>query len=218
MKIWKLAIVVLAVGMFSTAAIAGDDCATATPIATDIDPCLDGNPTGPIGGCTSGGGLNDVWWSFVASDATARVRTDVGSAGTDSDYKVYSGTCASLTEIGCSEDESGPYLGDISVKGLTNGDTYYIRLGGWGDYCSGVYHATVTMPDDSGRVCGDGLVNVGSEECDGGDLGDPPCGSGECAANCLCVPMTPALPVWGLIGLGVLLLGGGAAAVRRGRK
>ena len=212
MKLWKLAIVVLAVGMFSTAAIAGDDCATATDIATDLDPCADTTPTGPLGQCTSGGGLNDVWWSFVAGDATARIRTDIASAGTDSDYVVYDACGGSV--IGCSEDEAA-YLGDISVKGLTNGNTYYIRLGGWADAC-GPFHATVTMPDDSGRVCGDGLVNVGNEECDGGDVGN--CASGECNANCTCVPQTPALPVWGLIGLGVLLVGGGAAAVRRRNK
>jgi hypothetical protein len=213
MKIWKLAIVVLAVGMFSMSAIAGDDCTSATDVATDLDPCADGTPNGPLGQCTSGDGLFDVWWKFTAGDATARVRTDLGSAGTDSDYVVYEGTCASLTPIGCSEDEAA-YLGDISVKGLTNGDTYYIRLGGWSDSC-GPFHATVTMPDDSGRVCGDGTVNVSNEECDGDGAA---CDSGECAADCTCVPPTPALPVWGLIGLGVLLLGGGATALRRRRK
>lgn len=214
MKVWKLVIVVLAVGMFSVSAVAQNDCATAIDVATDLDPCTDTNPTGPLLSCTSGGGLNDVWWSFTATAATARIRTDLGSTGTDSDYIVYSGTCAGLTEIGCSEDEVD-YVGDISVKGLTNGVTYYIQLGGWGDSC-GPFHATLAMPDDSGRFCGDNVVNVGGEECDGTAV--LACGSGECDANCLCVPQTPALPAWGLIGLGVLLLGGGATAVARRRK
>jgi hypothetical protein len=216
MKIWKLAIVVLAVGMFSVSAIAQDTCATAvgTGVGNPVSPCGDLTPTGPLGGCTSGGGLLDSWLSFVATDTTARIRTDLNSTGTDSDYIVHSGTCAGLSPIGCSEDDSGvsAYLGDIAVKGLTVGDTYYIQLGTWSDGCpNGPYVVDVIMPNDS---CGDGTVN-GNDECDVDGSG---CTSGECDSDCTCVPATPALPVWGLIGLGVLLLGGGATAVRRRQK
>lgn len=191
MKVCKFAAVLLAVGAFSTTALAlpGDDCVTAVAVPGGLDPCLDTTPTGPIGGCTSGGSLNDVWMTFVATATSHRVRTDVSSLGTDSDYKVYSGTCGTLTEIGCSEDDAAApniYLGDICVGGLTPGSTYTIRLGGWGSEANpfsqppgpfnpylgscGVYN--VTIQADPGAVCGDGQIscNPGAEACDDGNV------------------------------------------------
>lgn len=226
MKVWKLVIVVLAVGMFSVSAVAQDDCTSAVDVSNDLDPCTDSTPTGPLGSCTGGGGVQDVWLTFTATATTALIRTDLGSTGTDSDFIVYSGTCGDLTEIACSEDEcyTKPagcpggtavyWLGHISLKGLVVDDTYYIQLGSYADSC-GPFHFTVTMPDDSGRFCGDNEVNVNTEECDGSD--NLACLGGDCDVDCLCLPPSPALPVWGLIGLGVLLMGGGATAVARRR-
>ena len=218
MKVWKLVIVVLAVGMFSVSAVAQDDCATAVSPGTPVEPCADASPTGPVGSCATGNpapGVLDSWVSFVATATTARVRTDLNSTGTDSDYGVYSGTCGSLTEIGCAEDSGGAagYNGDIAVKGLTVGDTYHVQLGTWNDGCpNGPYIVDVIMPNDS---CGDGIVN-GNDLCDGSD--NVACAGGDCDVDCLCLPPSPALPPWGVIGLGVLLLGGGATAVARRRK
>jgi hypothetical protein len=103
------------------------------------------------------------------------------------------------------------------VKGLVVGDTYHVQLGTWGDYCpNGPYVVDVEMPDGSGRVCGDNEVNVYTEECDGSD--NAACPGCDCDVDCLCLCPSPALPVWGVIGLGVLLVGGGATAVARRRK
>jgi cysteine-rich repeat protein len=195
MKILSYAAVLLALCCFSTAALAQDDCATAVAVPGGVDPCLDSTPTGPLGPCTSGGSLNDMWLTFVATDTTARVRTDVSSLGTDSDYKVYSGTCAGgLTEIGCSEDDAAPpnvYLGDICVGGLVPGNTYYIRLGAWASetgappgyqFSCGVYNVDIEAA--TGAICGDGTISCvpGQEECDDGNALP-----GDGCENCLVV-------------------------------
>ncbi|NOX57904.1 MAG: hypothetical protein GXP29_03485 [Planctomycetes bacterium] len=158
--------------------------------ATLVDPCCDTDPTGPLGSCTSGGGGNDVWLSFVASAAGIRIRTDAASIGTDSDFIVYSGTCGALTEVGCSEDGAGAsgYLGDINVVGLTPGETYLVQLGGWNDSCGPFGVTTEAIP---GSVCGDGIrAGIVGEDCDPGDGGAiaPDDGNciGLCAADCSC--------------------------------
>lgn len=189
MKALKIAaVLLLAVGMFSSTAMAQDDCATAIPAPGPVTPCTDSNPTGPLGGCTSGGGLFDAWVTFVATSTAHRVRTDVASTGTDSDYRVYSGTCGSLVQVagGCSEDEVG-YLGDICVTGLNPGDTYYIQVGAWGDgafgSCGGDYALTIQT---AGEICGDGILScTGSEECDDGNTTP---GDG-CDAVCIIEPI-----------------------------
>lgn len=210
MKVLKLtAVLLLAVGMFSTAAMANapeDNCATTTLTAPGlIDPCNDKAPTGPLGGCTSGGGLLDQWMSFIAPATSTRIRTDIGSTGTDSDYIVW--TACGGTKIGCSEDEAPPYLGNICVGGLTAGGTYYLQVGSWADNCpNGPYNVTIAAAGTCGdsvvdcgeecdppgpccsatclnaQTCGDN-VKCGSEACDGSD--DAAC-PGLCSANCTC--------------------------------
>jgi hypothetical protein len=167
MKVCKfVAVLLLAVGMFSTTAIAQDDCATAVAAPGPVDPCLDTTPTGPLGGCTGGGGVDDVWLTFVAPATSTRVRTDIGSAGTDSNFLVYSssdGTCAGvLTVVGCTEDISGSnFLSNTCVGGLTVGATYFVRLGDWADGACGPYVVTISGEG----TCGNGTVECG-EACD----------------------------------------------------
>lgn len=218
MKIRYLLVLVMAVALISVPAMAQDTCATAVAVPGPVNPCNDATPEGPLGSCTSGGGVNDSWLFFVATDTTARIRTDLNSAGTDSDYLVLSGPCGSQTEIGCSEDDADdgnpPYLGDISVGGLTIGDTYYIQLGTWSDTACGDYVVDIAQPTVGGS-CGDGVISLvpGAEECDGADA-DACILS--CLGDCTCEPVTtPALPIWGIAGLALLLLVGGAFAFRR---
>jgi hypothetical protein len=146
---------------------------------TFVDPCCDTDPTGPLpGACIGSGGENDVWLTFVATEAATRVRTNLNSQGTDSAYMVYSGSCGSLVEVGCSEDEGGgPWLGDINIF-TTIGETYYVQLGSFADTCTGLY--AVTISGIPGATCGDNIRSqfVG-EGCDGTD-----------SVNCegLCLP------------------------------
>jgi hypothetical protein len=225
MKI-KVLVALMAVAVFSVAAVAQDDCATAVAATCNgagaaLDPNTDTTPTGPLGSCTGGGGVNDVWATFVATDTSARLRTDLNSTGTDSNFIVYAvdqlDQCnAGLwTEVGCSEDDDGAggFLGDICIDGLTVGDTYVVQFGSYGDV-GGSYVLDVECPA-TGATCGDGVTSCipGDEECDGAD--DAACDIG-CLPDCTCENLPfPALPVWGLVGLVAMLLGGGAVVFRR---
>ncbi len=159
--------------------------------ATIVNPCCDTDPTGPLAdGPDCGGhssGVNDVWLSFVASDSAMNIRSDVASAGTDSSFNVFSGVCGSLTQIACSEDETG-YLGDINILGLTVGETYLVQLGSWADGCADY---AITAGGIPGAICGDGTrAAILGEECDpgdgvGGPADDANC-EGLCAVDCTC--------------------------------
>lgn len=190
------------------------------------------------GGANDGGncdprcilGANDAWATFVATDTSARIRTDLNSVGTDSEYSVYEvdnsdiaggSGCneAGWTLIGCSSDDASvgsPWNGDITVSGLTPGDTYLIQLNSWYGMADAVYEVNIDCPT-VGTVCGDGITSweEGDEECDGDDTDNCLL---TCEADCTCTPVpTPMLPMWGLVGLALMLILGGAAVFGRGR-
>lgn len=248
MKIAKVLMIVLAVSLCCATANAQNDCATALTATCNgsvvLDPAADLTPTGPhslsceqhvcsdfSAACTSDAdcpagitclGINDVWATFVATDVSARLQTDVNSVGTDSNYTVYSVTQANVcdsagwTEIGCSGDEGAGFLGDISIGGLTVGDTYLIQMGHWADAYTGSFQLDISCPT-VGTVCGDGIISLvpGQEECDGAATGDCIL---TCDPDCTCTPVpTPMLPKWGLVGLALMLIVGGAAVFGRGR-
>lgn len=204
MKIRNLIVALAITGMIAIPAVAQDDCSSAVVAidngaAATVDPCNSVNSSGDIGSCATGGGVLVTWAKFVATDTTARIRSDIGSLGSDSDYGVYSSsdnTCGgTMTEIGCSEDDAVPTAaaccnGDISVEGLTIGDTYFLKVGSWGDGCPETdpftYDITVTSPI-VGNICGDGIRSpvAGDEECDGADADACNAILG-CAVDCTC--------------------------------
>ena len=171
-----------------------EDCATAVVAvqngagAAIPDRCTDTTPTAYVSAngtygtgayCTGGGSTGDMWATFVATSTEVRVRTDIGSVGTDSNFLVYFVDQTNICDDTlwspwwCSEDEA-EFNGDVTVEGLTVGDTYLVQIATWGDFCLGDYLLTVEDP-----------------------------------------PPVPTLPEWGLLGLGVLLLGGGAVVFGR---
>lgn len=200
MKIRNLIVALAITSMISIPAMAQDDCTGAVEaipngLGATVDPCADVTDDGVVGSCATGNpsvGVLSQWAFFVATDTSARIRSDLNSAGTDSDYGVFSSsdnTCGGvMTEVGCSEDESVPCCnGDISIDGLTVGDTYFIKVGTWNDFCpNGPYVIDVESPVP-GLVCGDGVVSLipGAEECDGAE--DSACVTGlSCLGDCTC--------------------------------
>ncbi|MBS1634579.1 MAG: hypothetical protein JST26_01565 [Bacteroidetes bacterium] len=76
-----------------------------------------------LGSC-SGTADDDVWFKFVANNATQYISlNNITGSTSDMYFMVYSGTCSSLgTAILCSDPESN------TLTGLTVGATYYIRV------------------------------------------------------------------------------------------
>ena len=115
----------------------------------------------------------------------------------------------------------------LTDSGLTNGDTYHVQLGTYGvdhdgygpsyNWCN--YYTSLSFVlsvSAGGGTCGDGVIACdGSEDCDDPDMGACMYGCRDC--TCL-PPPVPMLPAAGLVGLGVLLVTGGALVFGRRRK
>ena len=118
----------------------GDDCADAIPTSCGTSVTVDNSlystdPTDPGYSCNFSGpgvqGVNSVWFTFVATHTSAKLDTNL-SVAPDSLIAVYSGTCGSLVELCCSEDEGVGLLSEVCCEGLTPGNTYYVQISGWG--------------------------------------------------------------------------------------
>lgn len=119
--------------------------------------------------CTGGSGLQqggfsssskDVWFTVVApSNGKITITPEPGYGISDGVMVLYSGTCNSLTQVGCSDDHNYPGTANdakpyISKSGLTPGATYYIRYFGYGT-SSGNFGICVSSPTND--VCTNAL-------------------------------------------------------------
>jgi len=125
---------------------AGATCATAVTVTcgTPYTFAISGTtavPT-PRPSCWSGTtGYAPQWFVFTATGNRATITTCDQPASTipsqpDTLLGVYSGTCAALTEIGCSDDEcaygSNPaYLSSVTVENVVAGTQYYVLVAKW---------------------------------------------------------------------------------------
>lgn len=161
---------------------ANDDCANAIPVAVGADGiCTE--VTGTNTDATDSGVLNpscsfyqggDVWYSIVvppsgnvtfASDyADANSLVDIGMA-------IYSGTCASLTEVDCDDDSGNGTMSSISASGLTAGATLFVRVWEYGNDEFGNFDLCFSEPPSSDAnqdcsssqgICTDATLNGNS--------------------------------------------------------
>ncbi|MBO0359476.1 fibronectin type III domain-containing protein [Hymenobacter sp. BT186] len=138
----------------SSAAPANDNCAGSTPISSvGIGTCgalVTGNTLGattsagvPAPGCAGFNNSSDVWYSIVVpASGTLQVETGpaTGSPLTDTGLALYSGSCGTLTLLGC-DDDSSPN-GNFSLlrrTGLTPGSTVYARVWPFGQFAGGAF-------------------------------------------------------------------------------
>ena len=89
-------------------------------------------PVVPV--CWSGGTRHTVWYSVVCpASGEISVRTAAGTL-LNTQIALYSGTCGSLTLVGCNDDYSlcgsGTLTSEIVASGLTPGNTYFIAVDG----------------------------------------------------------------------------------------
>jgi hypothetical protein len=105
-----------------------DEPCIATPATVNPDPtcnlltpgyCIGSTQT--MSGC-SGTADDDVWFSFVALSTEQNVSIMNITGTTDMVHQVFSGSCSSLTSIGCSDPNNSSY------SSLTVGDTYFVRV------------------------------------------------------------------------------------------
>jgi hypothetical protein len=122
---------------------AGATC-TPTPFLTtgaseSMDPIECAGFESPIG--------HDVWFSFVATSASMTVGV-TGYNESDAMVEVFSGSCGSLTSLGCADETYPQSAGEQTSEAFiytsfTVGNTYYVR----------VYDYAHASPDHNFEIC-----------------------------------------------------------------
>jgi uncharacterized membrane protein YdcZ (DUF606 family) len=114
---------------------ANDECAGALSVTVNTGQTCGSQTFGSVFGATASGNPvtpcvgtadDDVWFSFVAlgPSHTVSLNSVTGSV-TSMNFNVFSGSCGTLTNIGCGATGSAP---STVVSGLTAGNTYYVRV------------------------------------------------------------------------------------------
>ncbi len=127
----------------------GDDCSSATAITVGTS-CIfttydnsgfndSGDTPQPTCGFYSAGDAEDVWFS-VTVPLSGELTFDSQAGGiTDGAMTIYRGTCGSLTQIECDDDDGTGFMPQIVRTGLTPGETIYIRFYEYGGDVTGTF-------------------------------------------------------------------------------
>lgn len=169
---------------FSARAV-NDECAGALLLpcnsVADVHLQLGSNSVGePVYSCppvNQGTGFNSLWYRFIPTGPNVRLRTyRVPGGPGDTRLGVYSGSCGSLTEIGCNDDmNSGPdpFMSKIELSGLSTQQQYYVRVSAFEVLDIGSYRLSLECPPDC-AACPQGSVPE-AEAC--GDNTNAGCGT-----------------------------------------
>jgi hypothetical protein len=113
------AIALVTGGVFATNAVIGlTVSATTVPAPTPTYTCQPSR-------------TNDVWYSVtVPASGNITIETDgvTGSGMLDSVMSVFSGSCGSLTQVGCDDDSGNGNFSRVSLTGRTAGETLYVGV------------------------------------------------------------------------------------------
>ncbi len=108
----------------------------ATTVSTDPDiSCRAGGPFPAFG---------SVWYTFQPDETSARISLCRSLVG-DTVLAVYEGTCGSFVEIGCNDDFCS-LRSQVTLTGLTPGQTYYVQVGGLNSIDQSFYEIVADWP------------------------------------------------------------------------
>ncbi|HLP84560.1 MAG TPA: hypothetical protein VK157_09435 [Phycisphaerales bacterium] len=115
--------------------VANDECSGAIVAnvgTTEFDNNCATGGSGP-GTCAAGGADGaDVWFSFTPTGTCYTIDTDASTGLTDTVIQLFD-SCSATTAIGCDDDGGAVgLLSSLTVANLTPGQTYFIRVAGWG--------------------------------------------------------------------------------------
>jgi hypothetical protein len=134
------------------------------------------NATDPAFSCHFGGaaqGVNSAWFEFTPTTTGVVLSTCASPSTLDTLIGVYEGDCGSLVEIACGEDSGcgvTGFLTELTVCGLTPGNTYLVQVGAFSLADAGMTTLSLecidTCPDcDTGGVCPKGGTPEGEANC-----------------------------------------------------
>lgn len=143
---------------------ANDNCSGATSLTPGINcsatsASTSSNYTASGQGCTTGTADDDIWFSFVATQATHNITVD-GASNFDAVVGAYN-SCGGTqpTGGGCVDNSGSDGVETLNLSGLTAGTTYYIKVH---DYASGGGDFTicVTTPVPSYNMSNGGSLTT----------------------------------------------------------
>jgi hypothetical protein len=131
---------------------ANDDCQNAISLTVNTgETCVtstNGTTVGAsqtLAGC-AGSADDDVWYKFVATNTSHRI-TVTNNSMTDAVFQVFSGSCGSLTSIGCTDVET--VMMEVNIfHDLVVGQTYYVRVYDYYTLLTGTFSICVSVPTD----------------------------------------------------------------------
>lgn len=104
-----------------------------------------------------------IWYRFVATATTARLRTCASlPPADDSIIDVLSGSCGQLASVACADDGCRTFLTTLTLTGLTPGEAYFVMLRAWTLADRGVYTLELDcpFPDPEADCNGNGLPDL----------------------------------------------------------
>ncbi|THD31473.1 T9SS type A sorting domain-containing protein [uncultured Flavobacterium sp.] len=114
---------------------ANDECSGAVALSINSDSNCTSITSGTVVSATNSGiptitgtADDDVWYSFVATATSHKIKLFKNSIDFDLVHEVMDGNCGSLAALNSTESNSS------IVSGLTVGNTYYIRVFSYGSY------------------------------------------------------------------------------------
>jgi hypothetical protein len=124
-----------------------------------------------------------VWFKWTAPSAGLLTLSTCSAGSFDTSLVVYTGTCASLTQVACNGDASGEsgcqqYYSSIADFSVTSGTTYYLRIGGYSATDVGTGSLALTFNPSTG-ACATATGGCGVVHASGG-CNQPAC----CATVC----------------------------------
>jgi hypothetical protein len=96
----------------------------------------------------------DVWFKFVATSSNSMDVYTVAGGLTDGVMSLYeqNGNCSALFELGCIDDDGSNKMPQGYLSGLIIGNTYYLRMSGWGTNYYGTFGICVVDPNQTASV------------------------------------------------------------------
>jgi hypothetical protein len=174
-----------------------DACESATPVGETVHTVNNNGATNDVASVCTPSINNTVWFDYLASrSGTATVTTCSPMRTFDTVLQVFSGTCATLQNLGCNDDgppsctvTGVPFSGStVSFTAIT-GTHYLIQVGGYTANVTGTTELTITNVAALGACCladGTCIGPVSPVDCatqNGGYRGD-----GSACATTVCIP------------------------------
>jgi len=132
--------------------LSNDDCASAEVITAGSTSFNTSNATSSgVSWTCAGGGGPDAWYSYTAP-TSVDLTIDTCGSQYDTALQVFSGSCGSLSQIGCNDDACN-LQSSLSITGLAGGSTILIRVGGYsGSTGAGTLTVTETSTQGPGQT------------------------------------------------------------------